>query len=377
MRVRSLPGAGSAPGRCASRRSVAQMISRRGELVADAEVLADAEPDVARHAIGAAAGAALLAEPQIRALEVEAARVGEDRLVVVGRHQGQAHDLAGTQVHAVQLDVGRQLAILVHDDAVTPHELGERGLQQRRVPFDRRADVGLAHQHREEVDQGAIGGLAARDEQQRDEGWDLGLGQRLAGRGAAARDARHEIASRALDALGDEPGDAVGEASVGGDPLAARRLDAGERGDHRGCGIGEESLVRALEAEQPRDDPQGQRARQRRHHVERALARVRARAGRRRRSRRAARSRAATARRPARGRRWPAATSCSGPSISTIVGPDHVREDALVGQRRVRLRVGEHGDDIVVARQQPAIVDGVVEQRLRVAQALPGRERVA
>ena len=57
-------------------------------------------------------------------------------------------------------------------------------------------------------------------------------------------------------------------------------------------------------------------------------------------------------------------------------GPDDVGEDALVRPGRIRLVVAEDGRDVVVAGQQPAVVDGVVEQRLVVAERLPDRERV-
>ena len=82
------------PGRASSRRAVGRDDLHARELVADAEVLAEAEADVARDAAVAAAGAALLAEAQVGAGGVEAARVGEHRLVVVGRDQRDAHDLA-------------------------------------------------------------------------------------------------------------------------------------------------------------------------------------------------------------------------------------------------------------------------------------------
>ena len=51
--------------------------------------------------------------------------------------------------------------------------------------------------------------------------------------------------------------------------------------------------------------------------------------------------------------------------------PDDVGEDPLVGSRGVRLVVAEDRRDVVVAGQQPAVVDRVVEQRLVVAQRAP------
>src|SRR4029079_1102861 len=49
-----------------------------GQLVADAEVLAEAEPEVVRDAVDPTAGAALLAQPEVGPPEVEPARLGED-----------------------------------------------------------------------------------------------------------------------------------------------------------------------------------------------------------------------------------------------------------------------------------------------------------
>ena len=55
---------------------------------------------------------------------------------------------------------------------------------------------------------------------------------------------------------------------------------------------------------------------------------------------------------------------------------DDVGEDPLVRLRRVGLVVAEDRGDVVVARQEPAVVDRVVEERLVMAQPLPDRERV-
>ena len=114
-----------------------------------------------------------------RAGEVEAARVGEHGLVVVGRDERHAHDLPGLQVHAVELDAGDELAVLVDDHAVAPHELGEGRLEQGWVVAHGRELLGVAVQDVEEVRERAVGRLAAGHQHERDERRDLGVRQRL------------------------------------------------------------------------------------------------------------------------------------------------------------------------------------------------------
>ncbi len=53
---------------------------------------------------------------------------------------------------------------------------------------------------------------------------------------------------------------------------------------------------------------------------------------------------------------------------------DDVGEDPLVRARRIGLVIAKDRRHVVVAREQPAVVDGVVEQRLIVPQPFPRRE---
>ena len=173
----------------------------------------------------------------------------------------------------------------------------------------------------------------------------------------------------------DERVDMGGEPGMGRDALAPRRLLAGQgRDDLRGH-LGQVRIVVGLHAQDRRDDLERQRHRQPGHQVDRT--------GRREPVEQVVdhgvdERQVARLELPAdedRGDDRP-------PDVVVVaVHLDHGRaddigEDPLVRARRVGLVVAKDRRHVVVAGQEPAVVDGVVEQRLVVPEPFPHRERI-
>ncbi len=145
---------------------------------AGAEVRADAERHVAVPSVAVGPGSVVagsqdLAGVEIVAEDVEAFGIGEDPVVVVGRHVDHVDQRTRGDRHAVQLDVERVVAGLAPDRRRVAQHLVERRGPQGRVGLDRRELVGVLQQQVPEVHDRAASRLAAAAHDQCDERRDL------------------------------------------------------------------------------------------------------------------------------------------------------------------------------------------------------------
>jgi len=218
----------------------------------------------------------------------------------------------------------------------------------------------MLQEDRDEVGQPAIGGLAAGDRHQRYEGGYLLPREPFAGFCSAMGDAGDEIRPRPGDALVDEPVDVRREGRMRLDAVRPARLLTGQPRDHPGGDLRQIAIVVLAHAQDRRDDFQRQWIRQ-------AGDEVYSSAG----------------RQPAEQvvddhinqRQVIALELATGkhgrddgaPDVVVVAvhlhhgRTDHVGEDPLVRTSRIRAMVAEDGRHVVVARQQPAVIDGVMK----------------